>query len=153
MKPLSVARRIEAPRERVFEAATDIQSWPARIGGIERVEVLTPGPFGKGTRFRETRIMFGREATEEMVVSDFEPGRSYVLIAESHGCRYRSAMRFDDDGPGATRVEMTFEATPLTTGAKVMGAVMGPMMKGTMCKMIAKDIEDLGASLGREAGA
>ena len=58
-------RFVTRPVEDVFAVFTDLHRAAERIRGIERLEVLTDGPVGKGTRFRETRIMFRREATEE----------------------------------------------------------------------------------------
>lgn len=140
-----VDERIELPPERVFAAAADFANAPARISGIVRVEMLSEGPVGIGTRFRETRRMFGKEAVEEMTVIAFEPGRSYVLGAENHGCRYRSEIRVEPDGQGS-RITMSFAGEPLTFFAKVMGFLMKPMMK-SLAKTCGKDLSDLKRSL------
>ena len=68
--------------------------------GIERVEILTPGPVAVGTRFRETRIMFGRRATEEMTVAELDPPRRLVLTAYNHGTAYRAEHLFAPEGDG-----------------------------------------------------
>ena len=114
---------------------------------IERVEVLTPGPMGVGTRFRETRRMMGREATEEMTVTAFDPPRGYTLGAQSHGCRYRTELRFEPSGSG-TRMVFDFQAEPLTFGAKAMMLLMKPMMKKA-AQMCAKDLEAIAAHVER----
>jgi len=148
MGGIKVKKHIAAPPDTVFEAATDIPSWTERIDGIKKVELLTDGPMALGTRFRETRIMFNREATEEMEVTAFDAPRSYAVGAESHGCRYNSVLTFTANGSG-TDVEMTFDATPLTAMAKLMSAMMKPMMK-KMSDLCDKDLDDLKASI--EAG-
>jgi uncharacterized protein YndB with AHSA1/START domain len=145
MGSIKVAKHIAAPPDRVFEAATDIPKWAERMGGIERVEMLTDGPVDVGTKFRETRIMFKREATEEMEVTAFDPPRSYAVGCENHGCRYHSEMTFTPNGSG-TDVELTFEATPLTAVAKLMSAMMSPLMK-KMGEVCGKDLDDLKASI------
>lgn len=142
MKPMSVSVSINAPAARVFEAVTDLHGAPSRISAIKRMEVLTDGPTRVGTKFRETRVMFGREASETMEITAMEPGRSYVTEAGSHGCRYRSELSVRSEGSGSS-LTMTFEGTPLTLGAKVMGAIMGPMMSGSMRKMIEQDLNDI----------
>ena len=109
------------------------------------MEMLTDGPVGLGTRFRETRVMFKREATEEMEVTAFDAPHSYSLGCENHGCRYRTEFRFAPNGSG-TDLEMTFGAEPLTKTAKVMSFLMKPMMK-TMMKHCSKDLEDLKAAV------
>lgn len=147
MNTISVKCRIDAPPERVFSKATALGEAPRFIRAIKSLEVLTPGPVGKGTRFRETRTMFGRDATEEMEVTEFEPPRRFVLGARNHGCRYRSEMLFRPAGSG-TEVEMSFTGEPLTFAAKVMSVVLRPMMK-SMAKICAKDLEDLKAAVER----
>jgi carbon monoxide dehydrogenase subunit G len=147
---MTVTERIAAPPETVFAAASNFGEAAGTIRGILRVEMLTPGPVGVGTRFRETRKMFGKEASEVMTVSEFEPPHRYVLLAESHGSRYRSELRFDPAG-GGTDVTMTFQAEPLTFGAKVMSFVFRPMMK-SVSKLCAQDLVDLKQSVESRQG-
>ncbi len=66
--------------------ATDLAGAPRVVRGIDAVEVLTPGEFGVGTRWRETRTMLGRSATEEMTVTAMEPQRSYTTEAVGRAC-------------------------------------------------------------------
>jgi carbon monoxide dehydrogenase subunit G len=145
MLQFTLEKHIAAPPARVFAAASDFQNAPQRIRGIERVEMLTSGPVGVGTRFKETRVMFKKEATEEMEVTAFDPPRSYTLGCESCGCRYSTVLRFTPKDAG-TDVSFTFEAVPLTSIAKVMSFLMKPMIKSSL-KMIARDLDDLKASL------
>ena len=147
---LSVREHIAAPLDRVFEVASNFADAARAIEGILRVEVLTPGPVGVGTRFRETRKMFGKEATEEMTVTEFEPPRRYLLLAESHGCRYRSELRFEPQGSG-TDVVMTFRSEPLTLAARVMSVLMKPMLK-SMSKLCSKDLADLKRTIEAQQG-
>lgn len=143
MKTLNVSQVVAAPPDVVFRAATDFAGAPGRIRAIKRVKVLTEGPVRVGTRFEETREMFGREATETMEVTSLDPPRSYVLGAESHGCRYRSELRFEPEGSG-TRVTMSFAAEPLTFFSKVMGVLMAPMAK-KIAQECGRDLDDLAA--------
>jgi uncharacterized membrane protein len=143
MKPVVVEAEIAAPLAKVFDVFTDLAHAPERIRAIETVEVLTPGPFAKGTRFKETRTMFGKQATETMEVADFQPGKSYAITAESHGARYRSTFEFEPVG-SKTRVRLSFSATPVSFAAKMMSSMMG-LMAGSVEKAIRADMEDLKA--------
>jgi hypothetical protein len=147
MKPLHVREHIEAPCEQVFARAADFARAPETITAIKKIEMLTPGPTRVGTRFRETRVMFGREATEEMEVVAFEPPRRIALGAESCGCRYHSELRFTPAAGGGTDVEMTFVGTPLTLFAKIVGGLMLPLMKKAMVKACGQDLRDLKAAV------
>ncbi|MGH7149210.1 MAG: SRPBCC family protein [Planctomycetota bacterium] len=149
MPRLTVTKDIAAFPEKVFQAAADFRGAPGRIRGIKRIEVLTEGPVRVGTRFKETRKMFGKEATETMEVVAFDPPNGYTLACESHGCRYRTEFRFKGNA-GGTRVEMAFEATPLTFLAKAMGFLMAPMIK-SVSKLVDQDLKDLKASVEGKA--
>lgn len=150
MPTITIARTIEASAEEVFDASTAVHTWADVVPAIQSVEVLTDGPVGLGTRFRETRTMFGREATEEMEILEFERPNRYVFGAESHGCRYRTTFTLTPDGTG-TQIEMVFAGTPLTFTAKVMTVVMRPFM-GKMADMCAKDLEAIKAHVESQRG-
>ncbi|MEX1023606.1 MAG: SRPBCC family protein [Planctomycetota bacterium] len=151
VRPILIERTIAAPPEAVFAVSTDVPSWPEIVPAIDKTELLTPGPVGLGTRFRETRTMFGREATEEMEFLEFEPSTRYVLGAMSHGCRYRTTFRLTPV-EGGTRLSMEFGAEPLTFFAKVMSVAMAPMRKkiGEMC---GRDLDAMKAHLEARGSA
>ena len=90
--------RIAAPPDVVFATMADIARWPEFIGGIERVELLTDGPVRVGTRFRETRTMFGRSASEEMTVAELAPPHRFVLTRREPRHPLRRDPRGDADG-------------------------------------------------------
>ena len=147
----TVDRHIAAPPDVVFARASDFRRATETVAAIVKMDILTSGPVGVGTRFRETRVLFGREATEEMTVTTFEPPRRYTLSAESHGSRYHTELSFVPDGQG-TRMTMTFQGTPVTLMARVMSVLMRPMMKSA-AKMCAKDLDDIKAAIERDRGA
>jgi carbon monoxide dehydrogenase subunit G len=141
MVSVNVSKYIEAPPAEVWEVFTDLEHAAENIRAIEKLELLTPGPVGKGTRFRETRIMFKKEATEEMEITGWEPGKSYTVSAGSHGAQYTTVFRFVPEGRG-TRVECEFGAVPVSFFAKLMSP-LGKLMAGTMRKLMDRDFEDL----------
>ncbi len=147
-----VTERVNASPNTVFAIACDFPNAPGRISGIKKLEMLTQGPIGVGTKFRETRVMFGKEATETMEVVDFQPGRSYTLRANSCGCEYRTVVSVSpSSGGGTSEITFDFSGTPLSFGAKVMGALMGWMVKGACVKMVRRDLADLKAAAERHA--
>ena len=100
MASITVSTHVAAPVERVFEVFTELDKAAERIPDIVGLEILSEGPFGLGTRWRETRVMFKKEATEEMWVTAFDPPKSYSVEAESHGMRYSTLFSFAPDGDG-----------------------------------------------------
>lgn len=133
---------IDAPLERVFAVAADIPHAADRISGITKVEMETDGAVGVGTRFRETRVMFGKEHTETLEVTAFDPPRSYSVGCDSCGVVWDSTFTFTADG-GGTRVELVMTSKPSTFAAKVIGAITAPMMRKSMEKCINSDLADL----------
>ena len=132
------------PIERVFEVASDFRGPADTVGAIERVELLTEGPTGLGTRFRETRKVFGREATEEMEITAFDAPHAYTVASVSCGCEFDWVFRFIQEGHEgkATIVEFEMHSRPVTFFAKVtspLARLMAPMMK----KCFDKDFEEL----------
>lgn len=123
-----------------FEAISDFPNAAEIVTGIQKVEMLTDGPVGVGTRFRETRIMYGREASETMEVTAYDPPTGITLEAESHGTHYRSIYALSEQD-GGTRVVMTFEATPRTMMARLLSVVFSGMIK-SIAKMMQTDLRE-----------
>lgn len=141
MSTVTVSREIAAPPEEVFRVFSDLHGCADRISGITRAEVLTDGPIGAGTRWRETREMFGREHSEEMEITRFDPPHGYLVEAESCGCHYYTEFKFTPTGTG-TRAEMSFRGEPVTLMAKLMMPI-GQLFSGSLVRMIEQDLDDL----------
>lgn len=138
---------VRAPREAVWAVVTDIPNASRTIKGIERIEVLER-PVGGGLvglKWRETRKMFGKDATETMWITRAEAPSFYETRAESHGSVYTTRIELAPTFSG-TRLSMDFGAVPQTFGAKVMGAMFSAFGKGSMRKAILKDLEDIKAA-------
>lgn len=147
MKSVTVSVEIKASREAVFAMAVDIPNFAKNISGITKVEELTEGPSAVGKKWRETRVMFGKEASEEMWFSRFEPPKGCEVRAESNGAKYLTTMTMEALGASETKVTVTFSGEAQTFMAKVMGFVMGPLMVGTIKKCLVEDLEDLKKNL------
>lgn len=141
MARFTTTKNINASPDHVFEVFSDLRGAADRISAIKRMEVLTDGPVGVGTRFRETRIMFKREATEEMEVTTFVPGHHYTLHCESCGSTFDTVFRFTPDG-SATRVDVEFQCRTVSFFAKIMSPLSSLMM-GWCMKAFDKDLEEL----------
>ncbi len=141
MPTIKFSRRIESPRPEVFRLFSELEELPARINGIVNVDKLTEGAVGVGTRFRETRAVFGKESTEEMEFTDFRDNESYTVECDSHGTHYRSVYQFEPVGE-TTDVNVTFEARPVSLMARVMSP-LGWLMMGATRKILEQDVDDL----------
>ena len=68
MYTTTATRTINGPIERVFETVSNVEKFSRAVPHITNVEFLTDEKTGVGARFRETRIMRGKEATTELTV-------------------------------------------------------------------------------------
>jgi uncharacterized protein YndB with AHSA1/START domain len=137
----SVRREIAASPDRVFAALKDLDAarqWMPNLVGIEK---LSPGRFGVGTKWRETRRMFGREASELFEVTGCEPGKSLELYVDgTQGSSKRGHYRF------RYLLEPSGGHTTLTLAAEIGGMgflleLLGRFMLGSFKKAIVSDLE------------
>ena len=145
MKAIEMTIQINAPITRVFEIATDLTQLPERVPAVTKLEILSSGPIGNGTRFRETRKMFGKEATEEMEFTSFEKDRGYVIQAESAGSRYTSTVSFTSVDEG-TQLSWRFAAEPLGTFSKIMSTILYPLFAGATRRALEGDLQAIKAT-------
>jgi carbon monoxide dehydrogenase subunit G len=144
---ISCSKDISASAEKVWSIMTDLEGFPDTIGGIENVERLDGADgFEVGTTWRETRIMFGRTATEDMWVTELDPGHSYVVEANSHGAEYRTTQSVAPAGDGGSVLSMSFSANPTGTMAKVMSATVGRFFVNATRKAFEQDLADIAAA-------
>ena len=150
---IEVNREIAAPVERVWEIVTDLSRSPEVMSSITRIEVLEGADeFAVGTRWRETRTMFGRDATEEMVVTDLVPGRSYTVVAHSAGTDYRSTLAVTASGDHGSLLRMTFSGEPTSAVSRVMSATIGRLFLGATRAAVEQDLSDIASAAESDEG-
>jgi carbon monoxide dehydrogenase subunit G len=142
MASFHFTKSVKADTAKTFEVFSDLRNADQRISGIKKLEVLSDGPIGKGTRFRESRVMmFGRESSEVMEITDFQPGRSYTVGSNSCGSVFSTTYQFKPEA-GGTRVEMDMNIRPVSLFAKLTSPLM-TLFAGTLKKWIESDLNDL----------
>jgi len=139
---ITVSEEISAPRERVWHLITDFDSWADTIEGILSVEVIDRPDSGVvGLKWREKRMMFGKEAFETMWISAAEPNSWYETTAKNHGMIYNTRLSLDDRDD-KTVLTMQFSGQPTAFAAKLM-SMMSFMFSGTIRKMLQKDLANI----------
>jgi hypothetical protein len=145
---LTLHRTVHAPVHQVWAVLADLDHAQERLSGVTRVQILTDGPYAVGTRWRETRRMFGSEATEEMWVAENDPLRSTVVEAVSGDTLYRTTFTLTPVEAYTTELTVTFTATaPETKGARrvVSGLLSGLGLRATR-RMMERDLDDIAAA-------
>lgn len=143
---LLVDREIAASRQRTWGVITDLEKFAEVLSGVEHVERLDGGVgFGAGTRWSETRTVFGKEATEEMEVTSVEPGHGYTTVSENGGTTYTSTMRIEPLADDRCRLSMSFSATSAGPVGRLLAATIGRAFLGATRRMLQRDLEDIAA--------
>lgn len=136
----------------VFESFRDLRFAAKYIRDISNLEILDGGPAKMvvGSRWRETRVLLGREASEVMWVTEMSQPTSYSVAAVSHGTEYLSQYIFSILAPDRTRVVVLFTGRPYTLLARVVG-VLGIFAARTIRKLTTADLEDLARAVEANA--
>lgn len=149
---VTASKRVDAAPDAVWAVMTNLEGFSEAISGIESVERLDDGSgFQIGTKWRETRVMFGRTATEVMWVTEIDPGRRYVVEASSHGAEYRTEQRVAPTDDGGSVLTTSFSGKPVSTMAKVMSATVGKLFENATRKAFEQDLSDI-ATAAEAAG-
>lgn len=142
----SLTQHIHASPEKVWSVISDIPGSAATLSGINSIQMLSEGPYGEGTRWKETRTMMGRSETVEMWVAQADPPRSTTVKALQGGADYTS--RFSLAGrDGGTDLTLTFGADVVkpTVLSKISMALFGKIGMSMTRKALAKDLAEIAA--------
>ena len=139
MGSMKLSVGINAKPETVFAVVSDVENSPERIEWFEKVEMLTDGPVGVGTKWRETRRMNNSQSVEDWEMTAFESPTHFSAYCDSHGYDVDLTMRVAPDGEGS---KLTLDMT--TRPRTLIGKLLTPvewLMSGMMKKIVRKDLE------------
>jgi len=142
MAKISVSTEINASKEKIWSIITNIEESVHTISGIHKVEILEKGTPFKGLKWRETREMFGKEATEVMWIHDCKENEYYNVRAENHGSKYYTDFYLTEK-EGATVLTMEFSAEVESALAKFVNFIFGWMFKRATIKALQVDLDDI----------
>ena len=141
MPGFEITRVVDASIDRVFEVFTDLEGSLSRCKGITRIEMMSSGPVGKGTIYKETRQVYSRETTETLEITEFEPPSHWTITGVSCGARFTSRFDLQPEGNG-TRVIVGIHLKPLNPVAWFM-SLLAPLLNGTMRRAVNGDLDTL----------
>ena len=138
MTRTAIGRTIDAAPEAVFSTVSDISNFSEAVPHLVRVEFLTDQRVGVGARFRETRVMRGREATTELEVTEFVANERVRMVSDQGGTIWDTVFTVTPLGDGGgTRLDMVMDARPY----RIMSRLMVTLIKGVVTKAIAADMD------------
>ena len=151
MSTVAVTRLVEAPVAAVWQVFTDLPSRCDRLSTVIAVELLTRGPFGAGTVWRETRTMAdGGEITEEFRVDECVIPERFVVTSPGIGVEYRMTYTFvpiiEGRHRGGTMVTVVQDGTPTAPAGRFLALVFGGLAARTVEGALRRDLDDLAAA-------
>ena len=148
---VEVQLTINAPKEAVWAANTNIENAAETISGIEKIEVVEKPANGLvGLRWRETRMLFGKPATVEKWITDAAENAFFKTSAEDGGFKFLTTMQISESSNGSVTLTSSHDSQPQTIGAKFMSIPMRLFFKGMMKKFILQDLNDIKSSVERK---
>ncbi|MFH5878590.1 SRPBCC family protein [Arthrobacter sp. NA-172] len=142
----TLSKHINASPEKVWAVISDIPGSAKTLSGVKAIQMLSEGPYGEGTRWKETRAMMGRDETVEMYVSQSDPPRGTTVTARQGGADYTTLFTLEERD-GGTEVTLFFGAEILkpTLLSQIMMAAFGKIGMSVTRKALAKDLAEIAA--------
>ncbi|WP_152656450.1 SRPBCC family protein [Oceanobacillus sp. CFH 90083] len=142
-------RTVQVSREDTYNSLLDLEAAKQWMQGLVRIERLDEGPLEAGSRWRETRKMFGKEATEHFEVVEIdEPSKIVLRCDGTKGTTGKGEFIFTYQLASAgdmTHTEIILHGE--INGLTGLSRFFGKMMAGSFKKACAKDLDQLIAYL------
>jgi uncharacterized protein YndB with AHSA1/START domain len=151
LSTIAVNRSIAAPVELAWAVFTDLSGRPDWLSTVDAVEVLTPGSFAAGVRWRETRTLGGdTTVTEELVVAEVDPLRRCVITSPGSGVDYTLTYTFRPieigRAHGGTVVGAVFEGRPSSRASRAVAFFLGGLAARAAEGALRRDLDALAAA-------
>ena len=143
---ISLTQHIHASPDKVWAVISDVPGSAATLSSINAVQMLSDGPYGEGTRWKETRTMMGRAETVELWVAQAEAPRSTTVKAHQSGADYTTRFTLSErDGGTDLTVIFGAEVVKPTLLSKVSMALFGKLGMSVTRKALTKDLAEIAA--------
>lgn len=132
----SAKRMIDAPVEEVFNTVAHIEAFRNALPHIIDVEFLTDQQIGAGTRFRETRLMNGKQYVTELEITEYEPHARVRMVTDTNGTIWDTLYTIDRR-EGNTRLELQMDAK----AHELMAKLVNHFIQGLVQHAIDRDMD------------
>lgn len=141
---------IKGSKASVWAATTDFANFVQLLSGVEKIEVVDKPATGLvGLKWKETRMLFGKEATVEKQITEAKENEYYTTRAEQDGFVFITTNRLSGSD-GSVTLTGIHETQPLGFAAKLKALPM-VFFKGVIKKAILQDLNDIKAVVRRAA--
>jgi carbon monoxide dehydrogenase subunit G len=141
--PFEVKRIFQVSKEEAYASLLDLESAKQWMQGLVGIERMDEGPLREGSEWKETRKMFGKEASEHFEVVELKEHDKIVLRCDgTKGTTGKGEFVFTyllTSSGDQTEVTLLGEIRGLTG----LSRWFGKLMVGTFKKACAKDLDSL----------
>lgn len=141
MAGFTMSEWIARPREELFQFITNPNNAPKVIPSVTRMEPLTRGELGVGTRYRETRFMQGKEQQTELEIAAYGPPQLYAMRNVTQGIETVYTYTFTPERNG-TQVQLVCEVK-----AKGLRKLLTPIVANILQKEDGDHLQRLKAAI------
>ncbi|NIK13001.1 SRPBCC family protein [Alkalibacillus almallahensis] len=138
-----VERTFNVSQQTAYNSLIDLDAAHHWMHGLVRMDRLDDGPIKVGSEWKETRKMFGKEASEHFEVMELQEPEKIVLRCDgSKGSTGKGEYIFTytvDSAGDQSQVTLHGEIKGLTGLSKLFGKLMA----GSFKKACAKDLDAL----------
>ncbi|MCW3841636.1 SRPBCC family protein [Micromonospora yasonensis] len=157
MSTVTVTAFIEAQDVDVWRLLTDLPARADWLSAVGAVDVLTPGPFGPGTAWCETRVRpDGAAEPEEFVVVEAVAPNRLVLSSRGAGADYRITWRLrpvERRRRGCTEVTVEQQAVPTAPYGRMLALILGGLAARAVEGALRRDLADLALAVAPNRSA
>ncbi|WP_066296520.1 SRPBCC family protein [Bacillus sp. FJAT-29937] len=121
---------IHKPVSEVFHYMASMENVPELMPNVVKMEKLTEGPIGKGTKFKESRSVRGNTVNAEIELIEYKQDQTFATRGNSNGLITEYVYAFHEIEEG-TQVEL--DAFVKTSGLRMK------LTKGFIVKMIKRE--------------
>ncbi len=140
MKPIITTRLINAPLDLVFQTVSDVRNFREAVPHITKIEFLSDQQQGVGTRFRETRMMNGREQTVELEVAEYQKDKCVRIISDAGGTIWDTLFSVSQQGR-EVELKLQMDIRPHNLVARIMNT----LIRGMVAKAVESDMDSVKA--------
>lgn len=131
MAYVDLSLSIAAPLATVFAAIAHPENFERVAPQLKRIEFLSETRRGTGTRFRETRLMKGREAVTELEITEYAENTFVRMVADTHGTVWDTLFTVTPEGDG-TRLTLSMDARPHAWAQKLIVPLIRKVVAGAV---------------------
>lgn len=139
---LTVSTIINSSLERVWKTITDFENMVEIIPSITSIDILIkPEVHLVGFKWKETRVLFGKKASEVMWVEEAEENSYLSIAAASHGMEYRTNYTLEEES-AKVRLTVEFSGKAKTKMARLISMTTGLIFRNATKKALLSDLNE-----------